>query len=175
MGIICRRFDPCGKGKMERFIETAILQLPVWFRRYEVKSKTLGNLVLEKYIRYYNMVEMHREIKTTAYDRFSALRKESKFTLIVDDEVDLDKVFSYREERKANGDNTIRFNGEVYQLERKPFIYSYAGKKAEIRYLPDKFLSIYLDGELVTYRKLLTVTKERLKSESEKYGKVAIL
>jgi uncharacterized Fe-S cluster protein YjdI len=102
------------------------------------------------------------------------LQKESKFT-VVEEKIVLDKIFSYREERKASGDNTVRFNGEVYQLERKPFIYSYAGKKAEIRYLPNKFLSIYIDGELVKHRKLLTVTKDRVKSKSEKYEKVAIL
>lgn len=170
-----RPFDPCGKGKIERFIETALLQLPVWFRRYGVKSLAEGNLVLEKYIRYYNMVQIHREIKTTPYDRFRALQKESKFSPVEEDNTDLVKIFSYREERKASGDNTLRFNGEVYQLERKPFIYSYAGKKAEIRYLPNKFLSIYIDGELVKYRKLLTVTKERVKSKTEKYEKVAIL
>jgi len=169
-----RPFDPCGKGKVERFIETAILQLPVWFRRYGVKSLEAANLVLKQYIRYYNTVQEHREIKTTPYDRFCVLQKESKFT-VVEEKIVLDKIFSYREARKVSGDNTIRFNGEVYQLERKPFVYSYAGKQVEIRYLPNKFLSIYIDGELVRYRKLLTVTKERVKSKSEKYEKVAIL
>lgn len=31
-------YDPYGKGKIERFIETAQDQLPAWFRRYKVAT-----------------------------------------------------------------------------------------------------------------------------------------
>lgn len=46
-------------------------------------------------------------------------------------------------------------------------IYSYTDKKAEIRYLPNKLISIYIDGELVKYKELLTVTEEAVKSENK--------
>jgi transposase InsO family protein len=167
-------YDPCGKGKIERFIETVQLQLPVWFRRYKVKTLSAANQILRYYIRYYNTIQIHREIGMTPQKKFLALRADSKFTP-VGQEIDLAKIFSYRYERKVNRDNTLRFNGMVYQLKRRPYIYSYSGKKAEIRYLPDVFLSIYIDNELVEYRKLLTDTKNTLKSRNNDYEKVAIL
>lgn len=167
-------YDHCGKGKIERFIETVQLQLPVWFRRYNVKTLPDANRVLRYYIRYYNTIQRHREIGMTPHKKFLALQVDSKFTP-VGQEIDLDKIFSYRYERKVNRDNTLRFNGMVYQLKRKPYVYSYSGKKAEIRYLPDVFLSIYIDNDLVEYRKLLTDTKNTLKSRNNDYEKVAIL
>jgi len=169
-----RPYDPHGKGKIERCIETVILQLPVWFGREKVKTLEEANQVLKEYIKYYNTVQVHREIKMTPYEKFLELKEGSRFSR-VEDEVDLDKIFSYREERKVDRDNTIRFGGEVYQLERKPFVYSYTGKKAEIRYLPNRAISIYIDGELMKYKKLLTVSKEAVKSGVKVHGKVAIL
>ncbi|MEF3254839.1 MAG: integrase core domain-containing protein [Deferribacterales bacterium] len=168
-----RPFDPRGKGKIERFIRTVTLQLPVWFRHYEVKTLEEANQVLKRYIRYYNSEQIHREIRTTPQKKFFSLKEESKFTK-VGSEIDLDKVFSYRYERKVGRDNTIRFNGAVYQLEREPFVYSYTGKNAEIRYFPNKHLSIYIDGESVRHKKLLTLTKKVVKSKGNSYGKVAI-
>jgi len=169
-----RPFEPCGKGKIERFIQTVQLQLPVWFRRYNVKGLEDANRVLQDYIRYYNKLQIHRELGMTPYKKLLSLIAESKFTM-VGREVNLDKIFSYRYERKVERDNTIRFNGAVYQLERKPYIYSYSGKKAEVRYMPDDFLSIYIDNELVRYRKMLTVRKDMVKSNNKDNGKVAIL
>lgn len=166
-------FDPCGKGKIERFLGTVKLQLPVWFIRYGVKTLTEANLVLAQYLKYYNRIQIHRELKMTPYEKFKALAAESKFTLVGD--IDLDKVFAYRDKRTVSRDNTIRFNGEIYQLERKPFISTYSGKMAEIRYFPGKFLSIYIDGEPVKYKKSLTVTKDRVKLDKRPYERVAVL
>ncbi|MCX8015152.1 MAG: DDE-type integrase/transposase/recombinase [candidate division WOR-3 bacterium] len=166
-------FDPCGKGKIERFLGTLKLQLPVWFIRYGVKTLAEANRVLEQYLRYYNKIQIHREIGTTPYQKFMALRQESKFVRVAN--IDLERIFAYRDERTVNRDNTVKFNGEVYQLERRPFINSYSGKRAEIRYMPGKFLSIYIDGEIVRYKKLLTITKDRVKSVKRTNEKVAIL
>ncbi|MEO0101334.1 MAG: hypothetical protein ABIK84_02940 [candidate division WOR-3 bacterium] len=91
-----------------------MLQLPVWFLRYQVKTLEEPNRVLLKeYIKYYNTVQVHREIKMTPYGKFLALEEGSRFTW-VEKEVDLDKIFSYQEERKVDRDNTIKFEGEVY-------------------------------------------------------------
>ena len=150
------------------------MQLPVWFRHYGVKTRLRrANPVLKRYMRYYNSEQIHREIRTTPQKKFFSLREESKLTK-VGSEIDLDKIFSYRYERKVGRDNTIRYNGAVYQLERKPFIYSYTGKKAEIRHFPNKPLSIYIDDESVRHKKLLTVTKKAVKSKGDIHGKVAI-
>jgi|GEM_PF-1925013 len=169
-----RPFDPHGKGKIERFIGTLTMQLPVWFRRYKVKTLEEANKVLKRYIDYYNREKIHREIGSTPYERFLSLSGESKFSR-VERGVDLDRIFSYRYERVVSKDNTIRFNGKVYQLERRASIYSYGGKKAEIRYFPGKPLKIYIDGESVRYKKILSKGKEEIKYKEEGYEKVAIL
>jgi transposase InsO family protein len=175
-----RPFDPCGKGKIERFIGTVQLQLPVWFRRYGVRTLEEANEVLKMYLRYYNKEQRHREIDTTPHKKFLSLKEESKFTKIAR-EVNLNKVFSYRYERKVAKDNTVRFKGGVYQLERKPFVYSYSGKKVEIRYMPGKPLAIYIDGEKVTCKKVrdklpkLTSNSKKVSCPKETCEKVAIL
>lgn len=76
---------------------------------------------------------------------------------------------------RVSGDNTIWFDGEVYQLERQVFGYSYAGQRADLREIPGNPISSYVDGKLVGYKKLLTVPKEGGKSQRRAYGKVAIL
>lgn len=173
-------FDPCGKGKIERFIGTVQLQLPVWFRRYRVRTLEDANKVLKMYLRYYNYEGRHRELGTTPHRKLLSLKEESKFTKVTK-EVDLNKAFSYRHERKVGKDNTIRFNGGVYQLERRPFVYSYSGKRAEIRYMPGRFLATYIDGEKVTCKKVrkkhpkLTSNSKRVSCPKETYEKVAIL
>lgn len=173
-------FDPCGKGKIERFILTAQLQLPVWFRRYGVRNLEEANKVLKIYLRYYNYERRHRELGTTPHRKLLSLKEESKFTK-VNKVVDLNKAFSYRYERKVSKDNSVRFNGDVYQLERRPFVYSYSGKRAEIRFMPGRFLTIYIDREKVGYKKLrnrgseLTVNKKRISCPKECNEKVAVL
>ncbi len=106
--------------------------------------------------------------------KFTALKSESKFTPMAETE-HLDKIFAYRYERKVDGSNTLQFGGSEYQLERKPFVYSYCGKKAEIRYGRNIPLMIFIDGEPVKYKKLLTMTKKRVDSQEVKGQKVANL
>jgi len=165
--------DPHGKGKIERFIETAQLQLPVWFRRYKVKTLESANRVVDQYIKYYNEIQHHRELGSTPMQKFQSLRTVSKFTK-PDPEKRLNRIFSYRYERKVERDNTIRFHGAVYQLKKRASVYSYSGKKAELRYLPNVPLAIYIDGKEIENRKLLTITKRALRYE-RLYDRVAIL
>ncbi|MEO0070981.1 MAG: integrase core domain-containing protein [candidate division WOR-3 bacterium] len=152
-------YDPCGKGKIERFIQTVQLQLPVWFRRYGVQTLSEANRVLSRYIRFYNQIRYHRELRSTPQEKFQALGAQSRFTP-VDSKVDLNKVFSYRVERIVDRANTIRFNGIEYQLQPTAGGFTYCGKKAEVRYLPGEPVRIYIDGQQQNYHKLLTKTKD---------------
>jgi len=152
-------YDPCGKGKIERFIQTVQQQLPVWLRRYEVQTLAEANQVLVRYLRYYNRARYHRELRCTPQQKFEARSAESRFTPVGSD-LDLGEVFSYRAERTVDRANTFRFNGVEYQLERTIGGFTYCGKKAELRYLPDGPLRVYIGGRQRNYRKLLTVTKD---------------
>jgi transposase InsO family protein len=153
-------YDPCGKGKIERFIGTAELQLPVWFRRYGVKDLATAAPVLGRYLGYYNSIRVHRELGCPPLQKFRTLAEQSRFTKPGAD-VDLNRVFSYRYWRRVDRANTIRFEGAEYQLEPDRLGRTYCGKPAEVRYLPGRPVRIYINGELVRSRRLLTLTIQK--------------
>jgi hypothetical protein len=167
-------FDPCGKGKIERFLQTCQLQLPVWFRRYRVRTLGEANRVLARYIRYYNKTRVHRELQSTPRQKFDRLGTLSRFRP-VDSAAELGRVFSYRYQRVVDRANTIRFSGAEYQLQRNRLGHSYCGKRAELRYLPDKPLRVFIDGRPVRCRKLLTLTRNRTECSETEEHKVAVL
>lgn len=140
-------FEPQGKGKIERFLGTLKKQIPFRFKRYEVRTIEEANEVLRKWIEYYNN-RIHREIGCTPMERI----KENGYGVFRKSDlrkVDLHTIFSYRYYRKVNRDNTVKFNGDVCQLRSGIKYKSYSGKTAEIRYIPDKFLRVFIDGKLV--------------------------
>jgi len=49
-----RPFDPCGKGKVGILPETFQIQLPIWFKKFNVNNLEKANVVLQKYLKYYN-------------------------------------------------------------------------------------------------------------------------
>jgi hypothetical protein len=150
-------YDPCGKGKIERFIQTAQLQLPVWLRRYGVRDLVAAAPVLRRYLGYYNGIQVHRTLGCTPSAKFRTLSKQSRFTR-PGPEVDLNRVFSYRYWRKVDRANTIRLDGTEYQLEPDRVGHTYCGRTADVRYLPGRPISIYINGRLVRSRKSLTLT-----------------
>ncbi|MEO0069167.1 MAG: integrase core domain-containing protein [candidate division WOR-3 bacterium] len=153
-------YDPCGKGKIERFLETCQLQLPIWFQHYRVRNLQEAREYLMGYRAYYNRQRRHRELGMTPQQKFDLLRSQNRFAPVKTG-LDLRRIFAFRYFRKVASDNTISFEGTDYQLERQPFAYSYYGKTAEIRYLPGRFLTIYIDDKPVNYRQLLTVSRRR--------------
>ena len=167
-------FEPCGKGKIERFLQTCQLQLPVWFRRCRVRTLEEANRVLARYIRYYNETQVHRELRSTPQQKLDRLKTQSRFRP-VGPEVDLGRVFSYRYQRVVDRANTIRFNGSEYQLERSRLGHSYCGKRAELRSLPGKPPRVFIDGRPVRCRKLLTLTRDRAECPETEDIKVAVL
>lgn len=158
-------FEPQGKGKIERYFGTLKKQIPFWFKRYRIRTIEEANEVLRKWIEYYNN-RVHREIGCTPLERM----EENKYGVFKNPglrRADIDTIFSYRYYRKVNKDNTLKFNGDVYQL-RSGFKYrSYSGKKAELRHIPDKFLRVFVDGKLVQLF--------NLNNNKSVLGKVAVL
>lgn len=153
-------YDPCGKGKIERFLQTCQLQLPVWLRRYGAGTLSEAQRILPRYRGYYNGQRRHRELQMTPQRKLDRLRSISRFSAVGSDR-NIDLVFAFRYFRKVAGDNTIRFEGTEYQLERRPYVYSYYGKTAEVRFVPGKFLTILVDQTPVSYRRLLTVSRRQ--------------
>jgi len=169
-----RPFDPCGKGKIERLIETFQLQLPVWFKKFNVNNFEKANVILKKYIKYYNCEQFHREINTTPYLRFSSLSCVSKFQKVKD--LNLDKIFSLKFERVASKDNTLRFNGLTIQLKKSPHIPTFAGKKIEIRISTKNQISLFYNSLPINYEIPLPLNdKNMLKFSCIDNEKLAIL
>lgn len=150
-------YDPCGKGKIERFLQTVQLQLPVWLRRAGVTDLAAAARVLPRYLGYYNGVRVHRELGGTPLAKFKRLAEQSRFTS-PDSNTDLNRVFAHRYWRKVDRANTVRYDGVEYQLEPDRSGHSYCGKAAEVRHPAGQSVDIYINGRRVCYRKLLTLT-----------------
>ena len=150
-------YDPCGKGKIERFIQTVQLQLPVWLRRYDIRDLASSVPVLRRYLGYYNGIQVHRELGCTPLAKFRSLANESRFTRPGPD-LDLNRVFSFRYWRKVDRANTVRLDGIEYQLEPDRLGHTYCGQTAEVRSMPNRPVSIYINDRLVRSRRSLTMT-----------------
>ncbi len=153
-------FDPCGKGKIERFLGTVQVQLPVWFRRYRVADLAGAAPVLGRYLGYYNGVRIHRELGCPPLAKLKLLARQSRFTRPGPD-IDLERVFAHRYWRKVDRANTVRYDGVEYQLEPDRCGRSYCGQTVEIRRPAGKPIDIYVDGKKMRYRKLLTMAVNR--------------
>jgi hypothetical protein len=153
-------FDPCGKGKIERFLETVQLQLPVWFRRYGVKDPGTAAPVLVRYLAYYNGTRVHRELGCPPLVKYRALAEKSKFTR-PGPEIDLDLVFAHRYWCKVDRANTVRYGGAGYQLAPDRSGHSYCGRTAEVRHPAGGPVGIYVSGRQARYRRLLTLTVQK--------------
>jgi hypothetical protein len=67
---------------------------------------------------------------------------------------DLDIVFSVRHQRKVNKDNTISFDGEIYQLMPSNGIRSFAGRIVEVLVLMDGRREVIYEGKRVSFIEL---------------------
>lgn len=151
-------YDPCGKGKIERFIETVQLQLPVWLRRYDVRNLEQAQPVLGRYLGYYNGIRPHRELGCPPLTKYQRLAAASRFAA-VGNGTDLARVFSFRHLRTVDRANTVRLDGVEYQLEPDRQGHTYCGKQADIRRFPGEPVRIYISGRLTKSRRLLTVSR----------------
>lgn len=82
--------------------------------------------------------------------------------------IDLDFVFSIRHPRKINKDNTVSFEGRIYQIIPSNGIKSFAGKWVEVAKYMDQEVRIFYDGKRIN---CVELGKIEVKSKNQRLEK----
>ncbi len=147
-------YSPEGKGKQERFFETARSQfLP------EVEASQLTTLAdlnesLWAWLECLYHQREHSETKQTPLARYTAGLAQVR---TVDPET-LRRAFLWREKRKVYRDATIALQGNRYQVQPQ-----WAGRTLELRFDPFDLshLELYLEGQALGTASVLTQGRQR--------------
>jgi transposase len=108
-------YSPQARGRGERINETLQGRLPNEFRLHGIKTMDAANLFLKKtFIRQFNQ-------------RFAVKAEQSGSAFVpIQPHIDLDLVFSIKEERTVGHDNTVSFERLVLQIESSHLRVSFA-------------------------------------------------
>lgn len=135
-------YQPQSKGKIERLF--GFIQ-----NRFISESKDCNNLkdlnlVLQKWIKWYNTFHKHSITETTPQERL----KNSIFKPIPS-EVNLDDVFCIKETRTVKNDNTFEFQGKNYQITNFTHRISWAKAMIELYIIPDKSFKVFYNDQFI--------------------------
>jgi hypothetical protein len=131
-------YSPQARGRSERINETLQGRLPNEFRLHGIKTKEDANRFLrETYIRQFNQ-------------RFAVKAEQpgSAFVPVLP-HLDLDLIFSVKEERTVGGDNTVTFERLVLQIEPSHLRISFAKCRVMVHQHLDQSLSITFGPHLL--------------------------
>jgi len=129
---LIRAYSPQARGRSERAWRTMQGRLPLELKRLGIVSYDAANRYLsEVYLSKHNQL-------------FTVKPEESGTAFMPIIGVDLERVFSLRENRVVNSDNTISFNNRILQLPKVANTSTLAKKKVEVRE--------HLDGTLEVLR-----------------------
>ncbi len=124
-------YSPQGRGRSERMNETLQGRLPNELRLHGIKTKEEANRFIKKvYISWHNK-------------RF-AVKPEQEGTafLPVAPHINLDLIFSVKEQRTVNCDNTVSFQKHILQIEPSPLRISFAKCRVNVHLHIDGTMSI---------------------------------
>ena len=159
-------YSPQARGRSERNFSTWQGRLPQELRLRGIRTLEGANTFLsEHYIAEFN-------------HRFTVPAAQRGTAFISCRHRNLEMIFTQRYERTVDGDNTVRFNNLVMQLERAHWRHTLAGCKAIIHQHLDTTLTLMIAGHRIGHYsaegKLLTpLTKKQIKAvEKTLRGKV---
>lgn len=151
LGIECIHstpYQPQGKGKIERLFRFMQDRLVNELSTAKVRTIAEANKVLSKWVEWYNHCHVHSTTKMIPNERY--LR--SNIFRPVPGDVNLEDVFCLRYERIVKADNTIKFDGRVYQIDKNEYRASYAKAKVDVRItLSSKLKIFYKSREIGSY------------------------
>lgn len=159
MGIqIIYAHSPQAKGRVERSNRTHQDRLVKELRLKGIKTLEEANDYLNEYLKRHN-----DNFEVKAEDKRSQFREISKH-------MDLESLFSTRENRKVQNGNLIFYDGNRYVIEGKRQL---KGKKVEVRKKLSKEIEFMCEGKLVKVKKLkreekIKVRKREIKARKRK-------
>ncbi len=147
-------YSPEGKGKQERFFETARSQFLPEVEASQLTTLTDLNESLWAWLECLYHQHEHSETKQTPLARYTAGLPQVR---AVDPET-LRRAFLWREKRKVHRDATISLQGNRYQVQPQ-----WAGRTLELRFDPFDLsqVELYLDGQPLGMASTLTQGRQR--------------
>lgn len=130
-------FHPQGKGKVEKFIKFV---QECFIANHRAKTLAELNQDFKRWLAWYDR-RGHRSLGEAPQSAREKLIKAGQTAFRpVPKELDLDTVFSVREERKPNKYNIFSYSGQQYQLPLEKVCYP---GKVELRILPDQRIRVF--------------------------------
>ena len=136
--IICAN-SPQAKGRVERMNETLQDRLVKELRLRGISSIEEGNAFLPEYMDDYN--RRFARAPRNAHDAHRPLQ----------DDENLDEIFSWQEERKLSGNLTVHFKRATYLIEPGPETTVLAGKQVRVHEWADGRVEIRAGGKSLPY------------------------
>ena len=136
--IICAN-SPQAKGRVERMNETLQDRLVKELRLRGISNIEEGNAFLPEYMDDYN--RRFARAPRNAHDAHRPLQ----------DEEDLDEIFSWQEDRNLSGNLTVHFKRATYLIEPGPETAALAGKRVRVHEWADGRVEIRAGGKVVPY------------------------
>lgn len=141
-------YQPQGKGKIERLFKFMQDRLVNELMTAQVKTISEANKVLQRWVAWYNHCHLHSTTKMIPNERFM---RTNVFRPLPGD-VHLENIFCLWYERKVKADNTIAFEGKVYQIPKNEYRISYAKAKVDVRItLSSKLKILYKQREIACF------------------------
>lgn len=136
-------FHPQGRGKEEklfRFIQDCFI------KNEKVKTLDELNQDFERWLLWYDS-RKHRSLGVAPQETRERLIKEGKNVFKpLKKGLDLETIFSVKDERKPNKYNIFSYQGKEYQLPLEKVVYP---GKVELRILPDRRIRVFKEKELI--------------------------
>lgn len=130
-------FHPQGKGKIEKIIK--FIQ-QCFLRNHRAKNLEELNEDFKRWVAWYDN-KNHRGLGLAPRIARENLIQQGKNAFrALDENLDLDTIFSIKEERKPNKYNIFSYEGREYQLPLKKVIYP---GKVELRIMPDNGIRVF--------------------------------
>lgn len=130
------------KGKIEKRFDYLQRRLPPLCERYKIMKTQNAQPILEDLLGYYNDCREHQETGEIPSKRWEKAIREGKGKLKeLDDQIDLDWVFSLHDTRRVKKDGTITVKGKEYKVGRYP------GQEVTICLIPKVKLRVYKGQE----------------------------
>lgn len=139
--------SPQAKGRVERLFGTLQDRLVKEMRLRGIKSIEEANELLREYLPVYN-----RRFEVEPREKANLHRRLTKGT-------DLDRVLCIKTQRTLRNDNTIAFNGKLYQIEQTTKV-----KNVQIEQRVDGSMRISSQGEYVKYREIREMPQRKHKA-----------